>query len=183
MESVSGRLHLNATISYLCRLIGSWSIVFGGYIYISFPQNIKRPNYFKYSVFKKYLLINNYLVPFKVTRSGIIHCQRFFQSSKRLKHVFLISPTAPVSIFLLFPQSQQNAFLSSVFLVLERGKSQRGQSGKYGGSGVITVLFLAKNSHTSIHTRTGALSRCSKILDFFSTILYVSYELLRTIRT
>ena len=75
--------------------------------------------YFKFFQKNIYLFINNYLICFKVTSSDIIHlCQSFFQSSIHFWN-------APVSIFLVFPKSWQNVFLSSVFSVLGRGKSYR----------------------------------------------------------
>ena len=88
------------------------------------------------------------------------HIPAFFSTSSETSS--LVSPTAPVSNFLLSSQSQQNACLSSVSSVLGRGKKSAGaQSGEYGGWGMIMVFFLAESSRTKIDKWAGMLSWCN----------------------
>ena len=62
----------------------------------------------------------------------------------------------------------------------KRKKSTKAKSGEYCGWGMITVLFLTKNSRTSIDVWADALSWC-KIHDWFFHNSVRSNELLRSI--
>ena len=71
---------------------------------------------------------------------------------------FLESPTAPVSIFLLSPQNVAKRLpFISVFSFGKRKKSPVAKSDEYCGWGMITGLFLVKNSYISIDVWAGAL--------------------------
>ena len=111
--------------------------------------------YREFYVFSKiiYLFMNTYFVPFKVIPIRYYTLvPRFFQSSKHFKKLFFV---------ILFSSSFDAVFISSIVAQRRRSpfmgffsfgnkkKSQGARSGEYGGCGIISVLFLVKNSRTS----------------------------------
>ena len=105
----------------------------------------------KFSFFENRIFIHSFilkLMPSKWAQLDIMHlCQRFFQSSKHFSN----------SIFGIAFSSFSDALLMSSMLVKRRPfkvlfsfgnrKTLHGaMSGEYGGWGIVTVLFSAKNS-------------------------------------
>ena len=94
-------------------------------------------------------------------------CQRFFQSSKHFSNsIFGIVFSSFSDALLMSTMVVKRRPFKVLFIVGNRKKSHGAMSGEYGGWGIVTVLFLAKNSQTSNEVGAGALSWC-KIHELF----------------
>ena len=103
------------------------------------------------------------LSPSKYSPLDIIHlCQRFFQSSKHFWNAIFGMAFSSFSDSVLISSMLPKRRPFMVFFSFgNRKKSQGAKSGEYGGWGIITVLFLVKNSRTSSEVWAGALSWCN----------------------
>ena len=149
-------------ISLNCRLK---LFILHFYVYEVWSKN---NSYFIF-FFKKYLFINTHLVSFKVTslRYNTLMPAFFFQFSKHFWNTpFCIANSSCFDIRFIFSIVAKRFPFIDVFSFEKRKKSAVAKSSEYGGWGMITVLFLAKNSRTSIDVWAGALS-CCKIHDWF----------------
>ena len=124
-------------------------------MYEMWSENIR---YFKY--FQK-LFIKKYLAPFKVTLLVLCLylCQRFFQSSKHFWNALFGIANSFCFTFISSIVAKRSPFIV-VFSFEIRKESARAKWG------MITVLFLAKNSRTCIDVWVGTLS-WFKIHDWF----------------
>ena len=136
-------------------------------------------NYVCMYVCDQNVIINNYLLSFKLTPrpSDIIYlCQRFFQSSKHFWNVlFGIANSSSFDYSFISSIVVKHFPFIGVFSFGKRKKSAGSKSGEYGGFGIIMFLVLAKTSRTSI------IVWGAKSTTWYSTILGVSDELLRAI--
>ena len=88
-------------------------------------------------------------------------CQRFFQSSKHFSNsIFGIAFSSFSDALLMSSMAVKRRPFKVLFIFENRKKSRGTMSGEYGGWGIVTVLFLAKNSRTSNEVWAGALSWC-----------------------
>jgi len=84
-------------------------------------------------------------------------CQRFFQSSKHFSSsIFGIAFSSFSDALLMSSMLVKRRPFKILFIFGNRKKSHGAMSGKYGGWGIVTVLFLAKNSWTSNEVWAGA---------------------------
>ena len=106
--------------------------------------------------------------------------QRFLQSLKHFWNALFGMANSSCFDFSRFISSiVANRFpFIAVFSFGERKKLTWTQSGEYGDWGMITILFLAKNSSTSINVCELVRYHSAKSMIDFSTILSVSDELL-----
>ena len=109
---------------------------------------------------KKYLFINNYLVPFKVTRRRYnTFMPVFFQSSKLCwKSLLGIANSSCFDFPFIFSIVEKRFPFIGVFSFWKRKMSAGAKSGINGGWGSLRFCFFAKNSRTSIDVWADALS-------------------------
>ena len=116
-----------------------------------------------FNFFKKYLFIYQKVsCPLQSNPPQIIHsCQGFFQSSKHFRYaLFGIANSFDFDFSFISSIVAERFSFFSVFSFVRKKKSAGAKSGEYGDWGMITVLFLAENSRTSIDVWAGALSWC-----------------------
>ena len=95
-------------------------------------------------------------------------CQRFFRSSKHFSNsIFGIAFSSFSDALLMSSMAVKRRPFKVLFIFRNRKKSHGAMSGEYGGWGIVTVLFLAKNSRTSNELWAGALSWCKSHELFF----------------
>ena len=120
--------------------------------------------------FKKYLFLYQQLsCPLQINPpSNIIHLlQLFFQSSKHFWNApFGIANSSCFHFSFISTIVAKRFPFVDVFSFGNRTKNAGAKYGEYGGWDIIAVLFLVKNSSTSIDVLGGALSWC-KIHEWF----------------
>ena len=106
------------------------------------------------------------LSPLKQSPLDIMHlCQLFFQTSKPLSNSIFGIAFSSFSDALLMSSMAVKRRPFKVLFIFNRKKSHEAMSGEYGGWGIFTVLFLAKNSWTSneceqVHCRSAKAMNC-----------------------
>ena len=95
-------------------------------------------------------------------------CQRFFQSSKHFSNsIFRITFSSFSDTLLMSSMTVKRRPFKVLSIFGNRKKSHVAMSDEYGSWGVLTVLFLVKNSRTSNEVWAGALSWCKSHELFF----------------
>ena len=87
------------------------------------------------------------LSPSKQSPLDIMHlCQRFFQSSKHFwNSIFGIAFSSFSDALLMSSMAVKRRPFKVLLIFGNRKKSHGAMSGEYGGWGIVTIFFLAKN--------------------------------------
>ena len=153
-----------------------WWVVMANYVCKYARCDQKITVIFNFS--KKYLFINNYLVPFKVTplRYNTLMPAFFPILETLLQQAFWYCQQ-----FLFRDKSSSNVAKSFLFIGVvsfgKRKKSAGANSGEYDGWGRITFLFLAKKNQAQASMCELVRYHGAKSMIGFSTILCISDEL------